>query len=225
MKNLTLVAAVAAGGLAGSASAATIVQMDVNAVTAVASGPAFGPGYTGNLTLSKNSASGLFGMLKNGNGVGIGFGGPYTGANFAFTATFSFNAGAITGIGYTLKISSALNGTLDNIYSASVVPGVGNILNDPGKPGSYIVGAETDGGSFNASTFGGVSVSEFIGTDLPGNFLNFKIDGALINGASKTDNNVDIDIFVTTNVIPLPTPVGLASAGLIGLVAVRRRRN
>ncbi len=224
MKTCVLGAAIVVAGLAGSANAATIVQMDVNSVTATAGSPAFGPGYTGNLTLSKNGNSGLFGMLKNGNGIGIGFGGPYTGANIAFNATFSFNAGAITGIGFQLKVASALNGVLDNIYMASIVPGVGNILNDPGKPGSYIVAAQTFGGSFNTNSFGGVDVSEFTGSDLPGNFLNFKIDGNLINGSTKTDNDVDIDIFVTSNAIPLPTPLALASAGLLGIAAIRRRR-
>lgn len=224
MKTLVFAAGVALAGFAGSANAATVVQMDVNSVTAVANAPAFGPGYTGNLTLTKDGTSALAAMLKNGTGLGIGFGGPYLGANLDFAATFSFNAGAITGIGYTLKVSSALNGVLDNIYMASVVPGVGNIANDPGKPGSYIVAAQTFGGSFNASSFGGVDVSEFTGMDLPGNFLNFKIDGSAINGTSKTDNDVDIDIFVYANVIPLPTPVALAGAGLLGLAAIRRRR-
>lgn len=216
--------AIAIAGLAGSTQAATIVQMDVNSVTATAGSPAFGPGYTGNLTLSNDGNSGLFGMLKNGNGIGIGFGGPYVGGNMSFSAVFSFNAGAITGIGFQLKVASALNSVLDNIYMASIVPGVGNILNDPGKPGSYIVAAQTFGGSFNTNSFGGVDVSEFTGTSLPGNFLNFKIDGNLINGTSKTDADVDIDIFVTSNAIPLPTPVALASAGLLGLAAIRRRR-
>ena len=227
MKNYVIAAAMAIAGAAGSAQATTIVQMDVNSVTAVASNGGFGTNYTGSLTLSTNANTRLEAMLKN-EAPAAGFGGPYAGANVSFDAIFNFNAGAITGIGYTLKVSSGLNGVLNNIYMASVVPGSGGIIFHPGSlPGQpeFFVAAATEGGSFNSATFGGVDVSEFLGFDLPGNFLNFKLHGNAINSASRTDNDVDIDIFVTTNIIPLPTPVGLACAGLVGIAAVRRRRD
>ena len=207
---------------AGTANAATMVQMDVNGLTATTSGPNFGLNYTGSLTLSGDS--GLFGMLVDGSSVGIGFNGPYTGTNFDLSATFTFNSGDITGIGLTVRTSSAMNGVLDDVYTAQILSGNGNILPDMGKPGAFIVAAQTDGGGFSDAVFGGVDVSDFLNTTLVGNFLNFKIDGGLVNNGSKTDPDVDIDIFVRNSVIPLPTPVGLASVGLLSLAAVRRRR-
>lgn len=216
-----------AGALAtvGAAEAATVAQLDVNGLTAVASDPGFGANYTGTLTLSDDANSGLFQVLKDGISQGS-FGGPYTGTNFAFSATFAFVNGNITGVGYTVSVASAMDGMFDDVYSATIVAGVGNIAADPGKPGSYIVAAATNSGSFSDSIFGGVDVSEFMGSDLVGHFLSFKIDGLLIDGDTLTDDDVDIEIFIRQGVIiPLPTPVGLAGAGLLGLAAIRRRRS
>jgi opacity protein-like surface antigen len=214
-----IVAAGLAAGLSGSALAATVVQLDVNSLTATASGvDTFDSTYTGTLTLAKDSNSALANVLKNGVGSGIGFTGPFSGASFGFSATFDFVGGAITGLGLSVTAGA-------DTYTALVNPGVGNILPDPGSPGNFIVAAATRDGTFNGLTFAGVDVSEFFSFLAPGNFINFKITGTSINGTSRTDTDVDIDIFATTEIIPLPNPVGLASVGLVGLVGLRRRRS
>ena len=214
-----VVAAGLAAGLSGSALGATVVQLDVNSLTAVASGMnTFNSSYTGTLTLSKDSNSALANVLRNGVGSGIGFTGPFTGASFGFSATFNFVSGNITGLGLSVTAGA-------DTYTALVNSGMGNILPDPGSPGNFIVAASTRDGTFNNMTFAGVNVSEFFNFLAPGNFINFKITGTSINGSTRTDTDVDIDIFATTEVIPLPNPVGLASVGLVGLVGLRRRRS
>lgn len=213
-----IVAAGLAAGLSGSALGATVVQLDVNSLTAVASGNTFNSSFTGSLTLSKDSNSALANVLKNGVGSGLGFTGPFSGASFAFSATFNFTGGSITGLGLSVGAGA-------DTYTALVNPGAGNILPDPGSPGNFIVAASTRDGTFNGLTFAGVDVSEFFNFLAPGNFINFKVTGTSINGASRTDTDVDIDIFATTEIIPLPNPVGLASVGLVGLVGLRRRRS
>lgn len=218
MKISSLIVAVGlAAGLSGSALAGTVVQLDVNSLTAVASGNTFNSSFTGTLTLSKDANSALANVLKDGVGSGIGFTGPFTGASFAFSATFTFTGGDITGVGLSVGAGS-------DTYTAVVNSGTGNILPDPGSPGNFIVSAATHDGTFNGLTFAGVDVSEFFNFLAPGNFINFKITGTAVNGTSRTDSDVDIDIFATTEVIPLPNPVGLASVGLVGLVGLRRRR-
>lgn len=213
-----IVAAGLAAGLSGSALAGTVVQLDVNSLTAVASGGTFDSAFTGSLVLSKDSNSALANVLKDGVGSGIGFTGPFSGASFAFSATFNFVAGDITGIGLSVGAGA-------DTYTALVNAGTGNVLPDPGSPGNFIVAASTRDGTFNGLTFAGVDVSEFFNFLAPGNFINFKITGAAINGTSRTDSDVDIDIFATTEVIPLPNPVSMASIGLVGLAGLRRRRS
>jgi len=209
---------------AGSAQAATEVQLDVNGLQAVAAGGTFGTSFTGSLTLSADANSSLASIFKNGAPAG-GFTGPYTGlAVLAFSATFSFVGGDISGIGISVGVDTNADTFIDNTYTTSIAAGMGNIDDDKGKPGDFIITARTFGGMFNAATFAGVDVSEFFGFSNPGNFINFKVTGALLNGSSHTDNDVDIDIFVRTPAIPLPTSAGMASIGLLGLAGVRRRR-
>lgn len=223
MRRLSIIIGLSVAALAASAQGATEIQLDVNALTATASGGAFGTAFTGTLTLSHDANSGLFGVLKDGNGFGIGFGGPYTGANHSFSAMFTFVGGNITGVGLSVSVATAFDAVLNNTYSASIAPGMGNIDTDKGKPGDFVITARTFGGMFNAATYAGVDVSEFFGFSNPGNFINFKVNGASLNGASRSDNDVDIDIFVRP--VPLPTGAGMAAVGLVGLAGVRRRRS
>lgn len=224
IRNLIVAAGIAVG-VSGSAFAATVVQLDVNSLTAVAAGNTFNSAFTGSLTLAKDGNSALANVLKNGQGVGIGFTGPYSGANFSFAATFNFVNGNITGLGLDVGVDTNNDTVIDDTYTAIVNAGMGNILADAGNPGSYIVAASTRDGTFNSMSFAGVDVSEFFNFLAPGNFINFKITGSAINGATRTDTDVDIDIFATTEIIPLPTPVGMAACGLVGVAGIRRRRN
>ncbi|HBS30106.1 MAG TPA: hypothetical protein DEB06_11820 [Phycisphaerales bacterium] len=211
---------------AGAAFGATEVQIDVNGLTATASGGVFNQFFTGTLTLAHDSNSSVAGVLRDGVS-GAGFTGPFvnTGAstNMNFAATFTFNNGDITGVGLSVGVSSANNMVIDNTYAASVGPGLGNIDTDKGKAGDFLITARTFGGVFNAATFGGVSVAEFFGFSNPGNFINFKVSGpGKLNGENRSDDDVDIDVFVRP--IPLPSAAALAGVGLLGVAGLRRRR-
>lgn len=223
MKKSILLAAGLVAGLAGSAMAGTEVQLDVNGLTAVAAGNTFNSSFTGTLTLSGDANSSLQSILKDG-AAAAGFTGPYTGAALSFSAVFSFAGGNISGVGITVGVDTNADTFIDDIYSTSVLAGVGNIDPDAGVPGGWVVTARTTQGSFNAATYAGVDVSEFFGMLVPGNFINFKINSSAINGATRTDSDVDIDIFARTSIIPLPSAVGMASVGLISIAGVRRRR-
>jgi len=223
MKKCALIAAGLVAGIAGSAMAGTEIQLDVNGLTAVAAGSTFNSSFTGTLTLSGDTNSSLAAVLKDSSNA-AGFSGPYTGAALSFSAVFSFAAGNISGIGITVGVDTNADTFIDDVYTTSVLGGVGNIDPDAGLTGGWVVTAKTTQGSFNGSTYAGVDVSEFFGMLVPGNFINFKINGSLINGMSRTDSDVDIDIFARTSVIPLPSAVGMASVGLIGVAGIRRRR-
>ncbi|HBS30105.1 MAG TPA: hypothetical protein DEB06_11815 [Phycisphaerales bacterium] len=223
MKTSLLLAAGLVAGLSGSAMAATEVQLDVNGLTAVASGTTFNASFTGSLTLSGDANSSLQSVLLDGAAAG-GFTGPFAGALLSFAATFSFVGGNISGVGIAVGVDTNADTVIDDTYTTSVVGGVGNIDADAGVPGAWVVTAKTAGGAFNSATFAGVNVSDFFNMLLPGNFINFKINGSAINGSTRTDNDVDIDIFARTQIIPLPSAVGLASVGLFGVAGVRRRR-
>lgn len=225
MKSLMVLGAFALAAVGTSAHGATVLQIDVNSLTAVASGSKFDTSFTGALVLSKDASSNLPAVLRNGVGFGLGFGGPYNGARLAFSATFNFVAGDITGLGLSVGVDANGDNVIDNTYSTSVSAGVGNIIPDAGKPGSFIVAAVTNSGAFDSLTFGGVDVSDFFGLLSPGNFLNFAIDGALLNATSRSDTDVNVDIFVHASIIPLPSPAGLASVGLVGVLGLRRRRS
>lgn len=223
MKKCALLAAGLVAGIAGSAMAGTEVQLDVNGLTAVAAGNSFNSSFTGSLTLSGDANSSLQSVLKDG-AAAAGFSGPYSGTALAFSATFTFAGGNISGIGISVGVDLNNDTVIDDTYTASVVGGVGNIDPDAGLSGGWVVTAKTTGGSFSGSTFAGVDVSEFFGMLVPGNFINFKINGSAINGSTRTDSDVDIDIFARTSVIPLPSAVGMASVGLVGVAGIRRRR-
>lgn len=224
MKSLIALSACALAAVSSAANGGTVVQIDVNSLSAAASGTKFDTSFTGTLSLSKDASSNLPAVLRDGVGFGLGFGGPYSGSRLAFSAVFSFVGGDITGLGVNVGVDANGDNIIDDTYSTSITAGLGNILADAGKPGSFIVAAVTHDGAFNGLTFGGVDVSEFFGIFSPGNFLSFAIDGALLNSTSRTDSDVDVDIFVHASIIPLPTPVGLCTAGLVGICGLGRRR-
>lgn len=221
MKRQATLIGLALAAMAGTAQAATEVQLDVNSLTVVASGGTFNTSFTGSLALTGDANSSLTSVLKDG-AADPGFTGPYAGTALSFMATFSFTNGDISGIGISVGVDLNADTVIDDTYTTTVAPGMGNIDTDKGRPGDFIITARTFGGMFSGTTFAGVDVSEFFGMSNPGNFINFKVNGASLNGASRSDNDVDIDIFVRP--IPLPSGAGMAAVGLIGLASVRRRR-
>lgn len=208
MKVVRTLGVIAAAGLAAtSAQAAGVLQFDVNSITAAASGP-FSTGFTGSVALSSDSNSTLAEILINGTSQNIA-----AGQLGSFTGTIMITAGVVTGGSFSLSDTGG------NTYSASIQNGSGLVKTSAGQTGPFTIDGLTFMGMFNSSTFAGVDVTAWDSAEpLGGSFLQFTFGPT---GPNNTDTDADIDIFV---VVPLPAPAGLATAGLIGLAAVRRRR-
>lgn len=186
--------AAAAALLASEALAGgTSLVLDVNSFSATASGSTFNSSFTGTLTLAADASAGLFSIVKDGVGVGIGFDGPYAGSAFQFAGTWTFVAGDITGASMQVRLSTANNGVFDNIFSADIPAGAGNIFSDT-TPSGFFISAALENCAFNDATFGGVDVAEFFGVEFAGSYFAFKVDANQLNGASRTDTDVDMDI-------------------------------
>lgn len=196
--------------LAGAASAANQLQIDVNALTGQATdaggnaGAFGGLTHTGSILLSGDSSSTLAGILFDGANQPIA-----AGQFQSFAGTINLVNGGVTGGSLMLAL---VNG---DTFNASIIGGVGQVSIQAGQ-GFSIDGLLTSA-LFNASTFAGVDITPWYSEQpLKGSFLNFTF-GPDANG---TDLNTDIDIFV---VIPSPLAGGMAGAALMGLAARRRR--
>jgi hypothetical protein len=204
---------------AGAATAAPILQFDVNAFQTQArdSGglnSAFaGIGHTGSVqfTLGPGLLQGVF-MQPVANG-------PFVNANFAgftltgFSGQVNLSGGMVAGGFITLSLNNG------DTYSCNIAPASGAVSTYVG--GGYKIEAVTLGGAFNDSTFGNVDVSPWFSaqnpTGLVGSFLQFNF-APDASGAAYSD----MDLFV--DVVPLPpaTWAGLLTIG--GIVAARKYR-
>jgi hypothetical protein len=229
MKNLILgMLAVAGMGISTASTQASILQFDVNALTAQAYagsngtggtsafGGAYtgiaGQGHTGSLVLSTGTSSVLNGILINSVSQTI----PTGWSLSSFTATINLVDGVVKGGGLSL---SATNGIMTDSYSAMIFANSGVVAGGGFPPVNppFSVSGLTYAGTFSGSTFAGIDVAQWFAYSgaLPGNFINFEYRP----NSAGFDSTVDIDIFVA---IPLPS-AGLMGLAGIGLVAVRRR--
>jgi len=188
------------------------------------------PGYTGTLSVTGDADSVLsFRKVNAVNDLGSAiFTGPGVGG-LSFSATLHWTAGVIAA-GSTISFSVDSNGdglfdAMDDSFSAAFVTGTGSIGDQDGDPTKLRLGAELvslsvlDGGDAGSDWGGSVLPASFPA----GSFFQFTINKALINaGAGSMDGDTNVSVFA---MIPLPTPVGLASAGLLGLAVIRRRRS
>jgi hypothetical protein len=215
----SLYAAVAAAGLAFTASASAqvrMLQMDINSLGFQAQNAAGAPGafsglnHTGALVLQDQVPP----SVLNDIAVQTGGTGPFLPQAFSggltdFLMTINLNNGTVTGGSLMVHVGSSM-------YSANILPG-GMVTNYVG--GGFKVEALTGGGAFNSATFAGVNVADFFaaqgGAGLPGSFINFRIEPS-VAGAGFSD----VDLFVSN----IPAPGSLALLGLGGLIATRRRR-
>ncbi len=193
---------------AGVASATIELQIDVNALTAAASGPGFDENFTGSVDLSDNGNSALAGILID--GVQQAFAGTLN----DFTGTINLNNGDVTGGSFTVAVLESDNVTI-NTYSATISSGAGDVNSQAGQ--GFNIDGLTFQGMFSSSTFAGVDVSAwFDAQPLTGSFLQFAFNPNM----QGVDTQSDIDIFVT---VPLPAGGAMAFVGLAGLASVRRR--
>ena len=133
----------------------------------------------------------------------------------------------------SLATLTVVGGTLNFNAPGAIIPGSGSFFTisdgskiytarvDAGTLDSYGFGWKfsglTDGGSFSSSTFGGLDVSSFSGTDLLGTVFDFDISST---GGGTT--NLFVDVFSGSGQNPsVPTPMALLSGTLLmGLVVV-----
>lgn len=217
-------AAVATVLAAGTvASAEMVLHLDINNIRTQATGPggvngAFGGlSHTGAVNFSFEAGiTQLAGMdIQTDNGAPVNQN--VTGTLANFTGTINLNNGMVTGGSLTATAGS-------DAYTAQITPNVGAVSTFVG--GGYKIEGLTFNGMFSGGTFAGVDVSPWFNSQtlggLLGSFLQF-------NFSPNNDGFAysDLDLFVNTQVVPLP-PAGWAGLATLGCVMVggyiRRRR-
>ncbi len=211
MAKKTLKIAVLAGmaALGAQASAASLLQLDVNTLTAQArdaagaNSPFGGTTHTGSVAFNANPNSVLGGLFIDGANQNIA-----SGQLSTFTGVIELVNGQVSGGNLSMTLNNS------DTFNADIVPGQGHVTDITGFGGFFIDGLITSA-VFNASSFAGADISTFFNAQpLTGSFVNFQFNPN-VNGRS---NSTDIDIFV------VPAPASMALLGLGGLVATRRRR-
>lgn len=235
IRSRALFALMAASGLAcaSGASAAVIKQFrlqdhpDGNALP-----PAYGlrfdnlfttiGGPSGITTFSMNHfGNTILSVIDNGGSLAINikgtvFGGVDTGVATGFGAgayalnfTYTMNVGP-SGTGWEVDPNSPGNtGTLTSLGNADVAAGtVFDLADKDGNQGHSFQFLQDDHRLAGHSEFG---QGYWVGR------------GWVMN--SKNDSATHDFLFLGTMLIPLPTPLGMAAAGLIGVAALRRRRS
>ena len=197
-------AAIVAAIPACFASATSVLQIDVNGLTVDAGGVFGGKTHTGALNITIDANSTLNAIKINGGDVG------FAGTITNFMGVINLDNGAVTGGSLFVEVNGV------DTYSALISGAEGAVNSQAGQ--GFMIDGLTFQGFFSGPTFAGVDVSSwFTSQPLIGSFLQF----AFSPNASGVDTDTDIDIFI---LVPLPTGAGLAATGLLGLAAIRRRR-
>ena len=203
-------AALVGMGTAGAVNADTVLQFDVNSLTAMASGP-FGTNFTGAVTLMDDANSTLSDLLIDGTAQNIA-----SGQLGSFAGTINIVAGVVTGG------SISITDTNGAMYAALIAGGSGTVGTAVGQSGPFTIDGLTFLGGFSnlfgGTIFAGVDVTAWANQGaLSGSFLQFKFGP----DAQGIDDDADIDIFA---VVPTPAPIAMGLAGLAGLGLTSRRR-
>ena len=205
----------ALAGTAGMAIGQDLLQVDVDALSAEASG-AFSDSFDGNLFVFgsvanpdlDNDAS-ILDVLIDGNSQGTGGAAP---GAFSFEMAILFAGGDVVSGDLTLSVDG--DGS-ENTYTTELASTVDGAILDIGG-GTFIISALTTSGNWSDSngTFLGVNVTPW-GSNVDGFFAQIDFNP---NG-DNIDLDTDVDVFMF---VPAPgTAFGLiAGLGLMG----RRRR-
>ncbi len=155
----------------------------------------------GSLTI--NIKGTLFGGVKSGVGLGFGAG--------AYALDFTYNANVVAnGTGWKVDPNHVSNkGTLTSLGNADVA--VGTVFEFSDKDGN-----ENHSFKFLQDEHRLSGHNDFKNK-------GFWVGRGWLMNDQMTAGTHDF-LFLGVTLIPLPTPVGLASVGLFGLAAVRRRR-
>lgn len=221
MRLQRLAALGALGAVAGLAQAQTVLQFDINALSAQATGQsAFNQAFTGTVNVFNTAANPdrdgdaeILDVLID--GVAQETGGA-SASEFSFSLTIDFDGGFITGGSVELSIDQSGS---ENTYTASLAPSaVRNITNIGG--GNFLLGGLTFDGVFTNpnGTMLGVDISPWGDLQpLPGRFAQIRFSP----DRDGFDEDTDVDLFV---LVPTPAAAGMAMLGLGGLGVMRRRR-
>ena len=211
------IATVLAAGAA--ASAAPVLQFDVNGFSTQARNSSNVPSAFGGLTHTGSVAFSLGSASLNGIFIQSVTSGPFVNANFSGSSLTGFSGqvnlvnGQVTGGSITVAISNG------DSYVCNITPGIGAVSNYVG--GGFKIEALTRNGMFNDSQFGNVDVSPWFSAQnpngLPGSFLQFNFNPNAQGAATS-----DMDLFV--DVAPLPPAAWAGLATLAGVVTARRLR-
>lgn len=199
---------------AGLASAAGIMQLDVNSLNAQAldsggNASVFGgTTHTGAIQLSFSASSSLTEVILNGVGQNIA-----SGQLATFAGTINMVLGQVTGGSFALTLNNT------DTFTTSILGGFGQVNTQAGQ--GFSVDGLTFNGVFSSTTFAGVNIAPWFNTQpLDGSFINFAFNPDAQTGF---DSDADVDIFLRTGIIPTPLAGGMAGLGLFGLAARRRR--
>ncbi len=192
----------------------TTLEIDVNALSAQASGP-LSEDFTGTLQLfntaqNTDANAQILDLLIDGarqNTPGA------SNDEFSLTLDLTFDSGSITDGLLSLQIDQDAS---ENTYIALPLPVTDGSIIDIG--GNFAVGGQTFDGTFNDAlgTLLGVDISPWGSAEpVEGHFaiLGLQPDG------QGFDSNADLDIFMVT-----PAPSGLAALGMGMMLLSRRRR-
>lgn len=213
MTNITPLGALAASTIGTAAFAATELQLDINSLRAqaldsAANETAFGGlNHTGSIQLSANSLTELAGVLLDGVLQGDTFG-----LLASLSGSIELVNGNVVGGGLSLTLNNG------DTFTAEIPDGPGRVRFQAGE-GFSIDGLLADV-TFSGPTFGGIDVSPWYDTQpVLGSFITFAFDP----DDTGRSENTSTDVFLNAVVIPSPLAGGIASAGLLGLAARRRR--
>lgn len=202
---------------AGLASAAGIMQIDINVLNAQSvdnanNNVAFGgTSHTGAIVLSSGANSALAGILLNSATQPIA-----AGQLASFNGVINLVNGGVAGGSFSITLNNS------DTFTTQIASGFGQVNSQllPGGVQGFSIDGLTFSGIFSSSTFAGVDISPWFNTQpLNGSFINF----AFNPNANGFDSDADVDIFLVSGVIPTPLAGGMAGVGLLAVGARRRR--
>jgi hypothetical protein len=219
-------AAVATVLVAGTAATASMtLQFDVNGIAVQSQNSsgvnsAFGGlNHTGSVNFSFAPDITRLVDIAVANGLGAPVSQGFSGSLINFTGHINMTNGQVTGGNLMLQIDGG------DSYSADIVSNVGAVTNFIG--GGFKIEGLTFNGQFNDPMFGNVNVAPWFEAQgfggLLGSFLQFNF-----NPDATGHSFADMDIFVHSQVIPLPPAAWTGLATLTGVMFVgylRRRRS
>lgn len=154
-------------------------------------------------SLKINVKGTLYGGVKSGPGLGFGAGA------YALDFTYNMNVSAV-GTGWKVDPNHPTNkGTLTSLGNAQVA--LGTVMEFSDKDGN------------ENHSFKFLQDNHRLGAYPAYNNQGYWVGRGWFMNSQMTAGTHDF-LFLGTELIPLPNPIGMASAGLLGLVAIRRRR-